>query len=828
MIRNAVKGASFLALPLFLLLLLLIPPCPLRSQGRAERFTISGYVTDSLTGEVLIGAGVLHELRDGKSSGTVTNSYGYYSLTIPSGAYPPGEGITIQCSYVGYGSVAVEIEPGKDMSLNFKLLPSETLQGAQVSASKESGIKSTYLGALDVPVNHIKNVPVLFGEADVMKAIQLMPGVQGGTEGTSGLYVRGGGADENLILLDGVPIYNVDHMFGLFSVFQPEAVKKVTFYKGSFPSRYSGRISSIIDIRTNDGNMKEFGGTLGVGLISDKLHLEGPIIKDKLSFSLSGRAMNTFFYSPIILAALKGDFANYYFYDVNGKVTWRLSDKDRFYFGFYTGSDTMPASFKGKYDSQDRTDDYYSSMVGRIGVNWGNTVGSVRWNHVFSSTLFSNTTLSYNTYRMKMGIGYSEEGRSNGIPYKSDYGIDYNSGIEDYTARMDFDYTPSPAHLIKFGAEYVYHLFKPEALTALAQVVGEGTQQIDTTFNFIDSKNYGGHDFNLYVEDDISLGDYFTVNPGLHATLFRVEGKNYFSLQPRLSAKASFGRGISLKAGYSRMSQYVHLLSSAMVSMPTDLWVPITKDIKPVTSDQFSAGIYYDGIKGWEISLEAYYKMMDNLLEYKEGAVIIGSSASWSDKVLMGKGTAKGVELYVQKTQGKTTGFLSYTLAKSDRVFPDGSVNSGRPFPFKYDRRHNLNISVNHSFSETVDLNAVWSFATGGTTTLPSMQTLVMADDSDPLGFLYRADYVEGRNNYRLPPSHRLNVGLNLHLFGRKRESIWNFSVYNLYNAMNPNLVFLDYNNEYNRAEDSYSERIVLKKYTILPLIPSISYTLKF
>lgn len=823
-LRSKTDGSIGLLVLSIVLLLPLLSPVPLRSQGRAGRFTISGYVSDSLSGEVLIGAGVLNELPQGRRSGAVTNSFGYYSLTISSPVPSEDGTMALQCSYVGYRSETVRIRVGRDTLINFHLRPSESLSEARIVASRESGIQSTYLGALEVPINHIKNAPALFGEADVMKAIQLLPGVQGGAEGTSGLYVRGGGADENLILLDGVPIYNVDHMFGLFSVFQPEAVKKVTFYKGSFPSRYSGRISSIIDVRTNDGNMKETKGLVGVGAITDKVHLEGPIIPDKLSYSLSGRVMHTFLYSPFIRLYLKGNYANYYFYDLNGKLTWRLSDRDRFYLGLYKGSDTMPVEMKNG-DGSKTDSDYYSMNLGRLGVNWGNSVAALRWNHVFSNVLFSNATVSFNSYRMKMGMSMKEEGRSEGVPYSAEYGVDFNSGIQDWCARMDFDYTPNPSHLVKFGGEYVYHIFRPEALTAVQGGDGEGRKE----YKFTDRNAYGGHDMNLYAEDDISLGERVTVNPGLHATLFVVEGKKYFSLQPRLSAKASLGGGFTVKGGYSRMAQYVHLLSSSMISLPTDLWVPITRNIRPVTSDQFTLGVYYDGLKGWEMSLEAYYKRMHNLLEYKEGAMVVGSSASWEEKVEMGEGTAKGVELYVEKTTGKTTGFLSYTLARSERVFPDGSINSGRPFPFKYDRRHTVNVSVTHQFSRKLDLSAVWSFATGGTTTLPSRKTMVMSGLVNPASSMERADYVEGRNNYRLPPSHRLNVGLNLHLFTRKHnESVWNFSVYNLYNAMNPNLVFLDYSYEIDQATGNMSEAMVLKKYTMLPILPSISYTYKF
>ena len=667
---------------------------------------------------------------------------------------------------------------------------------------------------------------MLFGEADVLKVLQMMPGVQGGNEGFSGIYVRGGGPDENLIMLDGVPIYNVDHMLGIFSVFQPEAVKKVTLYKGSFPARYGGRVSSIVDIRTNDGNMKENHGTVSIGLISDKLHLEGPIIKDKLAYSVSARGMHTVLYAPLIKIALKDAYANYFFYDLNGKVTWRLSDRDRFYFGVYHGRDRFV--YDEKYEGEgtetigsetihhkykDRTD---------VGVFWGNTVGSARWNHVFNSKLFANTTLSYNRYRMVMGAGSAETDIVDGVKTTSRYHLDYHSGIRDFGIRADLDYTPSPKHLVKFGSEYLWHTFIPERMSAVDREVNGAEIQIDTTIHFADpKKKYGGHELSIYAEDDFSVGEHLTINPGARLSMFYTEGRTYWSLQPRVSAKFSTGRGYSFKAGYARMAQYVHLLSSAQISLPVDLWVPITKDIRPVTSDQFSVGAYYDGIKGWEFSVEVYLKNMRNILEYKDGTLMLGTSEGWEKRVEMGEGTAKGIEFLIQKTAGKTTGWLAYTLAKTDRIFPDGSINNGERFPYKYDRRHCIDLSVDHRFNKKWGVNATWSFATGGTTTVPVRQVAVMT----PYGYITDAQYVDHRNNFRIPPSHRLNIGCNFHKERRRGESVWNLSVYNAYNRMNPNFVFMDYGPDYDKNGDYTGTSLKMKKITILPLLPSLSWT---
>ena len=819
------KGLKGKMLQLALLVAVLLTPPALAQR----KVTLSGHITDSASGETLIGAGLV----EGKSrTGAVTNNYGYYTLTLPAGEYD------FQYSYVGYEDFVLHVDLRRDTVVNVTLKAGETLSEARVVAQKDAGIQSTYLGAVDIPLVQIRNTPVLFGEADVLKVLQMMPGVQGGSEGSTGLYVRGGGPDENLILLDGVPIYNVDHMLGLFSVFQPEAVKKVTLYKGSFPARYGGRVSSIVDIRTNDGNMKETHGSVGIGLISDKLHLEGPIVKDKLAYSLSARGMHTLLYAPVIRALIPEGYGNYYFYDLHGKLTWRLSDKDRFYLGAYHGRDrfVFEEDEKGEwtptYDSPDITPRKYSYRTD-VGVFWGNTVGSLRWNHIFNNRLFFNATLAYNAYNMVMNAGSAESETQNGITSTSRYHLNYHSGIRDWSAKMDFDYSPSPQHLVKFGSEYIYHTFIPERMSAVDQEIEGKNIQIDTTFHFTDPKKiYYGHDLSVYAEDDISLGEHLTVNPGVHLSMFNTEGRTYWSLQPRVSAKYVTDGHITFKAGYARMAQYVHLLSSSQISLPVDLWVPITKDIRPVTSDQFSAGVYYDGIKGWEFSLEGYWKEMDNILEYKDGTLMLGTSDGWENRVEMGRGTSKGVELLVQKTAGNTTGWLAYTLAWSDRHFPDGSINNGEPFPYKYDRRHALDISVDHKFNARWNINAVWSFATGGTTTVPVREMAVLVPDRSDDGYAYNylptAQYVDHRNNFRIPPSHRLNLGVSYHKPKRHGESVWNLSVYNAYNQMNPNYIFMNYGADYDEDGNYIGTSLKMQKITILPILPSLSYTRNF
>ena len=786
------------------------------SQNK-NTITVSGLITDAASGETLIGAGA----TVGKD-GAVTNNFGFYSLSIPKSA----EKVEISYSYVGYTTQTISVPAQKDTTVNVTLVPGASLQEAVVTAQKESGIEATKMSAIEVPIAAIKSAPALFGEADVLKTIQMLPGVQGGTEGFSGLYVRGGGPDENLLMLDGIPIYNAEHMLGIFSVFQPEAVKKITLYKGAFPARYGGRISSILDVRTNDGNLYETHGSFGVSMISDKLHLEGPLWKGKTSYSISGRGMHTLLLTPIL--KLTGFDGNYFFYDLDAKLTHRFSDRDRLYFNVYNGLDDF--YYKN-------TDDYTNGMTGgaitdnqNLGIRWGNTVAALRWNHVMNPKLFANTTVAYNRYKMKMGSDLvSKEVQPNGAIDNNQYNFDYRSGMRDWVAKVDFDYTPTPSQQVKFGAEYTFHTFIPETLTTFAQEMSGGAVQLDTTINMKSNAAQIGHEANLYIEDDIRLGSRVTLNPGLHASLFGTQGKTYWSLEPRMSAKVNFTQDWSAKASYSRMSQYVHLLSSSQLSLPIDLWVPITKNIRPETSNQYSLGFYYNGIPGWEFSLEGYYKSINNVLEYKEGVAFLFDSSGWENKVEVGSGRAMGLELFIEKTMGRTTGWLGYTLAKSDRLFP--TINHGERFPYRYDRRHNINLVVNHKFNEKFDLSATWNYASGGVTTLPE-RTIVMMS---PTGDYRYSDLVTSRNNYRLPSSHTLNLGFNFHKKHNRGEGIWNLSVYNAYNHMNPSLVLKE--NDTTEIMSSNPDGTVswqrvsdvrLKKVTLLPFFPSIGYTRTF
>ena len=782
----------------------------------SRKFTISGYVTDGTSSETLIGANILESRQQ---QGTTTNPYGFYSITLPAGE------TELSFSYLGYTTRQYRLELSKDTLINVLMQDNNQLEEVVIVSDKaEAGITATQMGAQEIPIAQIKNTPSILGEADVMKTIQLMPGVQAGVEGSAGLYVRGGGPDQNLILLDGVPVYNVDHLFGFFSVFTPEAVKKVTLFKSSFPARFGGRLSSVVDVRSNDGDMKKYHGTLSVGLLSSKIQLEGPIIRDKTSFNISARRS----YIDLIAKPFmpKDDKISYYFYDINAKINHKFSDRSRLFLNFYNGKDSY--YFK-------TTDSSSSMYKDKMSLNWGNTIATARWNYIFNQKLFSNTTAAYNKYRMDANSTvYTKTNLIESIS-ESNYHSNYHSGICDWSYLIDFDYNPTPAHHIKFGAGYLHHDFRPEVATSKIQEKEDGITKQDTLYNSISNSTIQAHEVSAYIEDNFDIGSRLRMNVGLHLSMFRVQRRNYFSVQPRVSARYQLTKHTALKASYTKMSQYIHLLSSTPISMPTDLWVPVTSKIKPMQAHQYSLGSYYTGLTGWEFSVEGYYKQMRNVLEYKEGVSFLGSSSGWENKVEMGKGRSMGIEFMAQKTTGKTTGWIAYTLAKSDRKFAVGGINNGERFPYKYDRRHNLSLVVNHKFSNRIDIGASWIFSTGGTATIAEEVTAIIRPGEDAI---QQKDYIEKRNNYRLPASHRLNIGVNFNKKTKHGVRTWNISLYNAYNAMNPTMIYSNNSGGYasyiKNQEDGkvYLQYIPAKrkitKLTLLPCVPSVTYTYKF
>lgn len=779
----------------------------------AQKRTISGYVMDAASKETLIGATVIDK-TSGK--GCATNSYGFYTLTLDQGQ------VDLQVSYVGYTQQSRSLDLKENLSLNFMLETNTTLEEVVVEGTRATvSARSPQMSVVELPVQQIKSIPTLFGEADVLKAIQLLPGVQNGSEGSAGMYVRGGGPDENLLLLDGVPVYNVNHMMGFFSVFNPDALKNVTLYKGSFPARFGGRLSSVVDIRMKEGDMQQYHGNVSVGLISSKLNFEGPIVKDKLSFNLSfRRTYSDLLMKPALWIARHAEKdmsklkAGYYFYDFNGKLNWKISDKDRLYLSFYSGDDAI--YFGVKYRDYAYENVKYTDNMG-LNWKWGNKVSALRWNHVMSQQLFMDASVNYTQYRHNLGMEIKEE--ANYPNYNTlvfnEYNMAYKSGINDLTAKVDFDYTPLPNHEIRFGGSYTYHQFRPEVQSLK---ITDGDFNVDT---IVGSSNVFAHETALYAEDNMTLGDIFRVNAGVHYSTFTVEGKTYQSVQPRLSTSVMLASNLSLKAGYAYMTQYVHLLSNSSLSLPTDLWVPVTKNIVPMNAHQVSLGAFYELPRLFDISLEGYYKVMDNLLEYRDGASFFGSSETWENKVCLGKGWAYGVEFLVQRSFGKTTGWVGYTWAHAKRQFDrEGmTINEGKVFPAKYDRRHDLSITVQHKFSDRFDLSGTWVFSSGNCGTLGT-QIYEGLPDWDYIPYIQALE----RNNFRMGNYHRLDISMNFHKQKKHGIRTWNLSVYNAYNHNNPFLVYTSYGFD----ENTHQEKKVLMQASLFPMIPSVSYSFKF
>ena len=783
---------------LFIFLILVI----VAASSQAQRVTVCGHITDSLSRETLIGA-TARVL--GSLDGTTSNSFGFYSLTLPAGE------VALSYSYSGYQPVERRLLLQRDTVINVSLRAKDLLREVVVEADRtDAGLYATGMGITDVSISQIEHTPALFGETDVIRTLQLLPGVQSGTNGMAGLYVRGGAGDENLIMLDGMPIYKVDHLFGFFSVFTPEAMKKVTFYKSSFPARYNGRLSSVVDVRTRDGDMQRYHGTASIGLLTSRLNFEGPIVKDRTSFSLSARTSYwdwlAWYFMP------KDSKFSYKFYDLNAKLNHRFSDRDRLYLSFYQGQDRLKSDYEDQWGAHNENTERYGDNM-----RWGNTLASLRWNHIFTDQLFANVTVSTNNYRMRLKT-YDKVIAPGGAVGKAS--SSFRSNIHDVTAQVDFDYDPRPQHRIQFGAAYTHHNFRPESMSNQIMESASGKVQLDTTYT-LPAHSIPADEAMVYAEDNWRLTPALHLTPGLAYTLFHVDGATYSALQPRLSLRWQVTGEWAVKAAYSEMAQYIHLLTSMPIAMPTDLWVPITRNIKPERASQYSLGAYFTGLKGWEVSVEGYYKDLRNVLEYRDGMSFFGFSGSWENLVAVGTGRAAGLEFLLRKTSGRTTGWLAYTLAKSTRKFSrDSGANDGHRFPFTFDRRHTINLVVNHKFSQRLDLDGTWLFHSGEAATVATQKSVIMNPDDGTLKEVY---YVPSRNNYRLPCSHTLSLGLNVRKQLKcKAERIWNVSVYNAYNAMNPTLIYRKNDDVGGYSHDK------LTKFTLLPCIPSFTLTYKW
>lgn len=759
----------------------------------AQKFTISGYLKDAQSGESLIGANIYNK---NTGTGTAANYYGFYSVTFSAGE------LSLTYSYVGYQSKQFTFNLQKDTTINIELSPQLMDEVVVEGKLTEDIQESTQMGSINVPIQQIKSLPAFMGEVDLMKVIQLLPGVQSGSEGTSGIYVRGGGPDQNLILLDGVPVYNASHLFGFFSVFNADAINNVDLIKGGFPARYGGRLSSVIDISMKEGNNKEFKGEGSIGLIATKVTVEGPLAKGKSSFIVSARRTYVDILArPIIKAQTKGDgIFGYYFYDLNTKFNYTFSDRDRLYFSVYTGDDKAYA--REKYLHSDGASIVESSE--EFGLKWGNITSALRWNHVYNPKLFSNVTATHSRYRFSLfnESATIEDGAKEVLVNQ------YLSGINDWATKIDFDYLPNPNHFIKFGVNAIYHTFNPGAANF------KFTDEIDTV---ISTGNIGAGEFALYFEDDIKLGNKWKANAGLHYSAFIVEGRAYNSLQPRFSSRYLINSKTSLKASYARMTQYIHLLTNSGIGLPTDLWVPATNKIRPQQSHQVAIGVAHDLGNQYELSIESYYKSMNNIIEYKDGAGFGQPGANWQNQVEVGRGDAYGMEFFVHKKVGAYQGWVGYTLAWSNRQFDN--INFGRVFPYKYDRRHDISITNSFALSEKVDFSAVWVYGSGNSISLPIAIYSTADNEYDYYNSYDNIEHYEGRNSYRMRAYHRLDLSVGFKKPTRWGERKWIFAVYNAYNRKNPFFISTGY--------DSNNQKKFVQ-YSLFPIIPSFSYQFKF
>lgn len=618
-----------------------------------------------------------------------------------------------------------------------------TIRESVVYAAGKPAVPRAGNGSIVVSRAMMGSTPALLGEPDLVKTLQLLPGVKAGTEGFSGLYIRGGGPDENLMMLDGAPLPAQGHMLGLFSVFQEEAVDKVTLHKGAFPTEFGGRASGIIDVRTRDGTAERLRGSIGIGLLSDKFHIEGPVPVKRTSFSVSGRAMHTLLLDGLF-KALKVP-GNYYFHDFHSKVTHQAGVRDRISLSCFTGKDRLG------YEEDDAS----------TTIRWGNSLCSIQWDRQWKEGLASECIAAASDYGLR--VRQKASGTQD----------DFHSGMRDYTMKAVIKMDKLEGNVISFGAETVRHVFSP----------GIGCSD----------------ELSVFGQDRIRIGRFFHIDGGIRMTLSGSRGYHVFSPEPRIGIGMRPSERLEVTAAYSRMTQSVHLLSPSITTLPVDIWVPVTKAVGPVGSGQFSAGIAWDFAPGWSIDLEGYHKTMSNVIEYRDGTMFLDDPSSWESQVAAGIGRSSGMELLVRKSSGRTTGWLGYTLSKSERRFPDGSISGGEWFPCRYDCTHDFTIALNHRLGDAMEVNLSWTYTSSGAMTVPE------SDGSMP-----------HRGNMRLPPSHRLDIGCQK----RRKKGIWRFGLYNAYNRKNPNIVFsLDADGDGPGS---------LKTVSILPVLPSASYTRVF
>ncbi len=755
----------------------------------ANKYTINGHITNE-SGEELIGATIyVKSLK----TGTVTNAYGFYSLTIPKNSYQ------IIYSYVGYETQIKKVELNQNLRINIVLKEqSKTLNEVVITAErKDANVAKAEMSTMKIQAKEIKKIPAFMGEVDVIKAIQLMPGVQSASEGSSGFNVRGGGADQNLILLDEATVYNASHLMGFFSVFNNDAVKDVKLYKGDIPAAYGGRLSSLLDIRMKDGNNKKFQANGGIGTVSSRLTIESPIVKDKGSFILSGRRS----YADLMLMLSSDEDVRknqLYFYDLNLKGNYKINDKDRIYLSWYMGRDVFD------YDDL-------------FGFSWGNKTFTLRWNHLFSEKLFSNFSVILSNYDYELSQSSEEQG------------FIWSSDLNDIKFKADYTYYPNTRNTIRFGVTGTMHHFNP----GLAKGVGN-----QTMYNELKMPESSALEWAGYLSNEWKINEKTTINIGLRGTIFQNMGKatvynfdenyekidstvyssgeiynTFWGLEPRLNFRYSINNRSSIKGNYSRTKQFIHLASNSTAGSPLDIWIPSGPNINPQIADQFAVGyfrnFYEDAL---ETSIEAYYKNMDNQIDFRDHAELL-LNPEIEGEFRTGYAWSYGLEFLIRKQTGKFTGWISYTLSKAERKITE--INKGKVYPASYDKPHNIAIVVSYDFSKKINAAANWVYSTGTPVTFPvgryEYGNMIVPIYSD-------------RNEYRLPDYHRLDLSVT-YKFGvdktRGLRSELNLSIYNVYNRKNTWMLLFS-------QDDEYPNITIAEKVYLFPILPSITYNFYF
>jgi len=792
-----ITGFDFLFMRKLLLLSILVEILfwPAVSKAGSDsndqgKVTLSGYVHDQSDGEMLVGVTVYcTELK----TGAVTNMYGFYSLSLPSGKY------NIRYSYVGYYSQEKVIDLGKNQTININLKPSQSELGEVViiGTRTDENVRAPEMSLMKMDIKTIRKVPALLGEIDVIKVLQLLPGVQSTSEGSTGFSVRGGNSDQNLILLDEAPVHNASHLLGFFSVFNNDAVKDVTLYKGDIPAAYGGRLSSLLDVRMKDGNAKKFGMTGSVGTVSSKITLEGPISKDRTSFLVSGRRT----YADLFLPFAKDKNVRdnkLYFYDLNLKVSHVIDENNRLYLSGYAGRDT----FKNQF-----------ALMG-----FGNQIGSVRWNHLFSKKLFFNLSLIYSRYNYELG---TPGGDANSFKW--------TSKMRDLSARFDFSHYLSNKHTLRYGATTMYHEFFPGSANGL------GSESIVT--RFVLPAEYS-LEHSLYASDEYKLSQKLTLKFGLRFALFQnigpgtyyhfddsynpvdstVYGKytffnTYSSLEPRLAFTYLINGVSSVKGSYSHAAQFLTLAQNSTAGTPLDIWFPATPNVKPQLCDQFALGYFRNFKKNmYEVSVEGYYKDFRKVIDFRDHAMLL-LNPYLEGELRIGKGYSYGLETMIRKNEGLLTGWISYTYSRSFRIIPE--INNGNRYNAPYDKPHALNIVANYDVSSRISVSVTWVYATGLPVTFPTGRAVV----GNAIIPIY-----SNRNAYRMPDYHRLDLSVSLKSKdkpGKRWHGEWNLSVYNAYNRHNAWSI--------NFTEDSSNPNITFAEKTYLfAVIPALTYNFKF